>query len=570
MKKIFKTTMALVSAGLMAASCEFDFPEVNVLPDPVFSDNGMQRFQTVSIYAEADIDLEISRIYGLSKEIGMTISINEERIAEYNAVYSSSYTLMPAEYYEIPASVTFEPQTQSTTVPVKVYVQKLVSAVGLEQARKMIIPVEIADATMDIAESASMGYVLVNMDIQEPTVSVSVPDAASRLEFISTIPLPQSVALSASANFTTLDVSKVGWKADNSMVDAFNEANGTECLPLPADKFSVQTSVFDAVTGALQTEVIFDCASIEGEDMYVCPLVMTQDAGYTLVQEEPVYVVIEMSELRIWPTESGNLITSTSGTGSLELQMNSPMTEAQDISLVYDPEAVNAYNEANGTAFIPVDAGAVTVTPSAIAAGERFGNVGYTVDIKDIPYDSGNEYMVAFSVDQSRLVEGTAVPENSTVYVRIFKTLSGVYTKTDTESVFQAAEGDNTFQNVIYLADGVTMSGPAGAEKVVPVSPEGQKYAVYYRSDLWVYFDISDEEMEGHPGCLKIINLRDRVDGFDQITHNASYFDPVNEEFVFDFITLGWWAPGGGGGAALQNPDDLPGEKFHAKLSDRQ
>ena len=571
MKRIIQIILSLLVAGCTVISCEFKYPEAHVLPDPVFALNGLQKYQTVAIYPETTIELDISRVYGLSKEIEIYLGIDETLIGEYNALYSTSYGMMPAEFYKIPESVTFVPDSQGTKVPVTIYVQNLVAEFGIEKARNMVIPIEIMSASMEIEDAESMGYVLVNMDIQEPTIEVVVPEKTDVLEFIPAIPLTQSINISANVNFDTMDAEKITWMADESKVDEFNNENDMNCLPLPSDRYIVNESVFDSENGVLTTEIVFDCSSIGGDEVYVCPLVMKQkDAGYNVVQKKPVYVVIEMSELRIWTTDGGSLLTSTTGEGQIEFQMNSPMTEIQNINLLYDPDAVDTYNGLNGTSYVPLEAAKVSITSSSIVPGSRTGSVGYSIDIKDMPYDGDVAFMAAFSVDEDCLVPGTVIQENSTVYVKIFKTLSGVYTKTETVSVFKAKDSSADFQNVIYLADGKTLCGPAGSQKIVPESGHGQKYAVYYNSNLWVYFDISEEEMEGHPGCYKLINFRDRVEGYDEITENASYFDPVNEEFIFDFITLGWWAPGGGGGNELENPDDLPGELWHAKLSDRQ
>ena len=69
MKRIIQIILSLLVAGCTVISCEFKYPEAHVLPDPVFALNGLQKYQTVAVYPETTIELDISRVYGLSKEI---------------------------------------------------------------------------------------------------------------------------------------------------------------------------------------------------------------------------------------------------------------------------------------------------------------------------------------------------------------------------------------------------------------------------------------------------------------------------------------------------------------------
>ncbi len=574
MKKIVFIISA-VAALFMLSSCEVNYPLPVVNPDPVFDNNGFQQVPTISIYDTQEETFTISRVYGLSKEIEVRLSIDGTLIDDYNAIYASSYTLMPEEYYTIPETVKFAVNAKTAEVPVTVRVKDLVKDKGIEAASKMIIPVRMADASVEIADAGDMGNVMVSLNISVPQITVQLPVENEKLEFITAIPLTQSVSITADANFSTLDPEKVTYVADESKVAEFNKANGTNCKFLPSDRFKVQPGVFDKEKLTLTNEVVFDCASIGGDDVYLCPLVISDKAGYTLNQAEPLYVIVEMSELRIRITDADK-VTST-GQGTIGFQMNSPMLESQSINLVYDAAKVDVYNSKHGTSHKALASDKCKVTASQIAAGTKTGSVEYSMDIKEVMYDTGDTLIVPLSIDPSVLKEGTVIDENAaTVYVKIYKSLSGVYTKHDTQSVFAARDktaqgGNNAFQNVIYLADGKTLAGPAGSQKVVAESGYGQKYAVFYCAYLWVYFDIDwDNELADKPGCYPLINLRDRVEGFDDIIYNASYFNNTNEEFIFDFITLGWWGPGGGGGAALDDPSHLPGELWHTKLTDRQ
>mgnify|MGYP001050028672 CR=1 FL=1 len=68
---------------------------------------------------------------------------------------------------------------------------------------------------------------------------------------------------------------------------------------------------FDTETLEIESRIEFDCAAIGGEGTYLLPLEMHSD-DYSVVQREPVYVLIQMSELKIWVTNVADL-AKTSG-----------------------------------------------------------------------------------------------------------------------------------------------------------------------------------------------------------------------------------------------------------------
>lgn len=570
MKRVLNYILS-AAAVLSMSACEFEYPvKPYMAPDPGFQASGLQAFPTISIYPETDVTLELSRNFGLSKAMDVNLNINEALIEEYNSLYNTKYSLMPEKYYELDRSVSFAENTNVLNIPVKIFTDELVKQEGLDAANLMVIPVEIGETSEKAKDPGTMGNVLLNLNIDKPIIEVSEPQKQSqKLEFVPVIPLPQTISLKANANFTTLDIDKVAYEADESLVAEYNAANGTDYKILPANKYTIKEGKFDKETMEYTTDVEFDCSSIGGTDRYAVALMLKDKAGYVTVQSEPVYVFVEMSELRVWPSDKGQIIVSSTGLGTIEIAMNSPMLEDQPINLIYEPEKVAEYNAANSTSYKPLDASLVAITASKIEVGNQRGSVGFEIDYSTIAYDDlDNQFLLPLSIDPSCLVPGTTVEEASTVYVKVNKTCTGTYTKGDYTSVFQARNENKFTERTIYLADGKTI--PSGASDVVEASGMGHKYAVFYsRTNLHLYFNISDEEVPEHPGCLKLTDLRDRKEGYDEITYNASYFDPIKCEFVFDFITLGWWSPGGGGGSALDNPGDLPGEIFCTYLYNR-
>lgn len=566
MKKILS---AIFISGLMLASCEFHHPEVVVLPDPSFDASGLQEYNSISIYEEVPIVLNLSRVYGVSREIELSLTIDESLITEYNELYGSSYTLMPKEYYECPTNVTFNPNTKTAELDIKVYVNKLVDDKGLVAASNMVIPVLIFSASEEIEDAENMGNVLIKMKIETPQIEVNVPETKS-LEFISAFPVSQTIQISAATNFTTLDTEKVTFVPVPERVAEFNKAHNTSYVILPAETYTIKDGVFDAENMSLLTDVVFDCASLVGTNKYILPLEMRQESEYEITQSAPVYVIVELTELKITVVGGGELMTINNSKGKMTAKINSPITSDLDINFKYDSNKVSEYNAANGTSFIAPDASKVTITASHIPEGTLEGNVEFAIEWSDKAYDEGQNLLLPLTLDG--VLDGTTIVGNPTVYVELVKTLSGNWTYQKIEPVYPSAiQSMWTLGTTIWLADGKT---PVNGVTKNP-SDAGHKYVFIY-GGVWtdgiMYFDVDFEhELADKPGCYPIINFQDRVQagwpgGYDTVTSYNSYFDNVNEEFVFDFTILGWWGPGGGGGAALQDPSHVPGYGMFGKL----
>ena len=577
--KRFINIFSAVAAFFALYACQAELPPIVINPYPVFDINGTYTVNTISIYDTDETTITVSRVYGLSKEVELTVDVDEDLLAEYNTLNNTSYQVMPENCYSFPTSVKLEKTVKSIQVPVVIKPEALVAAVGYENVSNYVLPISILDSSIELDDKGSYTEVILIPSLSKPSIEVEVPVEVSSLEFISAIPLTQTVQLKANSNFSTLDPTKVSYEAKESYVATFNAANGTSHKFLPIDRIDIKVSEFDNENMVLTTSVEFDCASIGGDDTYICPLVINSTSNdYVLRQSEPVYVIVSMSQLRIWIPEAQNTMLTTSGKGALTFKMNSPMMDDQDIALVYDAAKVAEYNAANGTSYKTFAQDAVALTTSKIPAGVQESTVNFDLDLSNLEFDNKDTLLVALSINESVLKEGTLVdPALSTVYMKVYRTLCGVYEEEDTKSGYDGRDktvlgGNSDFKPVIYVADGVTTvpHAPSGLATYLAPSQKGtQKYGAYYCKYLYCYFDVDwANELEGKPGCYPLINLIDR-EGQDAIIWNASYYDVPNGTFIFDFVTLGYWGPGGGGGAGLDPGTTQPGEVWHTKLYNR-
>ena len=275
---------------------------------------------------------------------------------------------------------------------------------------------------------------------------------------------------------------------------------------------------------------------------------------YSVVQREPVYVLIQMSELKIWVTNAADL-AKTSGKGKIRVQMNSPMTVGQPVDFVFEPEKVETYNTEHGTAFKTLDAAKVVVTPTEIQAGSQYGELSFELDLSELDYDGADKYMVPLTLKSSELVDGTIVTGPSTFYIEVNKTLKGTYDK----EVWGEEKSNRVLKPAIFIAGQDGYAESRNAKK--------QKYIINY-NQTWtgglIYFNISDETVAGHPNRRVLVDFSDRpnerADGYDQIVDSGSYLDTDTGDIYFNLRVMdGAYGATGGFGieVVLSNRADL-------------
>lgn len=70
MKQFFKI-LALAALALPFTGCDVEYSDINILPDPVFEQNGLYTVNTISIYDDYETVINVSRTAGLSKGTGI-------------------------------------------------------------------------------------------------------------------------------------------------------------------------------------------------------------------------------------------------------------------------------------------------------------------------------------------------------------------------------------------------------------------------------------------------------------------------------------------------------------------
>lgn len=585
MKKVFNI---LAGVALMASvvACDVEYDPIVIIPNPEFSKTGLQTVNTISIYDEQETVINIARTAGLSKVMNMNLVVDEALIDEYNLQYNAQYELLPAEYYTLPEEILLVKDSLNIDFTVITKPAAMVAGLGREEASNYVLPLRLESPETGIDSKQDLVSVILRPVIDEPKVVVEMPEVMPSLDFLSIVHKPQTVELNAVANFNTLDLSKIEFKAlGQDEVDAYNSANGTSYVLLDSQYYKMNES-FDAETMAYKTAVDFSCWTLDDGVKYLLPIEAKSNA-YGIEQTETIYVSVQMSQLTVWV--SNTQMNGNNKQVEVQVEINTAMDNDFEFDIVYDASLAAAYNSANGTSYETLDSELITIGKAVVAAGSKIGKAVVDLNLKAVPYDEGR-FLAPVKIDTNSLAEGTLTVEGKTsTYLIVYNTIVGVY---QPESGWRSAwnnggcfsktmsnYGDNLYDIILATAT------PAGAGR------NGQKYASKYSYNMYAYFDVdfSKEidpdyanalEVDGLPafaekagsGCYAITNVVDRGDGEsgpDPTKRNYSYLDTNTGIVYFDFIIEGYWSPGGPGGKEMPAGCTIGGDWFCAKFTGR-
>ncbi|MDE7126462.1 MAG: DUF1735 domain-containing protein [Bacteroidales bacterium] len=526
-----KTFLKILSSlGIICAlsSCEAQLPPIVIHPDPVFDKTGIYQVNTISIYDEQETVITISRIYGLSKEVQLHTGIDEAALEEYNRLNGTDYILMPEKYYSFPESVTFEKTSKAVDLPVVIRPKDMAEEAGMELANRYAIPISILSSSVELDDMGSAAQVILLPDIVNPEFNVIIPETVQKLSFIKGVQLPQVVTISSHVNFTTVEPSMVTFAPDASAVESFNRKNGTDYRMLSGEYYTIGRGSLQAEDMRYSVDVTLSCHSIQDENIYILPLRMSSEI-YDVTQKEPVYILVQLNILKMWLTESGNVAATGTGKGTITVELNAPITDAQPVNLIVDNTKVTEYNSANGTSYRSVDPSKVAISSGYIPAGEKSVSVPYVIDMKDMEYDGDETFLIPAVLSREGLYTGTEV-EGDIVYISPHKTLEIPYIKT----VWGEEKSNRVTKGEIYHS-GLRPSKEASE----------QKYAINYNqtwADGLIYFNIMDETMAGYPERRKLGDFSDRpyerLGGYDEIIDSGSYIDINTGVIHFDLKVM--------------------------------
>lgn len=186
---------------------------------------------------------------------------------------------------------------------------------------------------------------------------------------------------------------------------------------------------------------------------------------------------------------------------------------------------------------------------------------GFTLSITNDSNVTKHYDLSAEALGRAKILDLDAVTLNPADYAGsgVVIDLRGTYSIKKIASKWARADATQNMGTTIMTVEDSGFQPEAAPAK-------GQKYAVIYEDNgydnMVLYFDVATVPNED--GTYDLVDLQDRAseasggNGYDPITHNASYYDPATGYIYFDFIRAGYWAPGVAK-TPLENEGDEPG-----------
>lgn len=536
MKQFFKI-LALAALALPFSGCDVEYDPIVVLPDVALEDSGMTTVPTVSIYQNDAYTVTLARTEGLSKAAEFDILVDPTLIDDYNELNGASFEQMPASGYTIGvASVSFAEKAKTATFTIQFKPGAIVAAAGSpRRAENYVIPFACVPKTTVNSEAQRLSA-LVRFSFSEPTVTVDAPVDPEELTFIYGVPVPRKLELSCRANFTTLQPSKLAFAATQQMVDAYNDANQTACKLLPAGCYSIDAGTFDAEALTLLYGITVDASALDPDHVYLLPLKLAGN-DYTVVQDNVYYLKVSIQEIQFTVNNTDRYEAATRLAHSIRLDvvLNGALAEDVPVEFAYDPSKVAAYNASKGKSYEPVPAAKVALTPAMMTAGTIRAAATVSVDMADIAFDDGKEYVLPFVLDKTKLPQGSIMMSDDVVYVRLKRTLYGSWSNRSSSDDLQKTATPG-WSNSNWMK---------ATTKQSTTNVDGKAYPYvncYYSWSTGYHWYVAwDEVYNGEPTKRAVHVFSKVTSGYNegqqvaQTMDYGSYFDMETGTVFFDF-----------------------------------
>lgn len=525
----------LMILSFMIVSCADDL--MNPIPlieiNPGFSTTGFSNVSVVSLNESDTHKMVYSRVYGISRELTMTLTVDESLLTAYNSENGTNYKVLPAEFYTMPGNVTFDIKSKNADFDIVFKSKQLYRSAGtVEAASQYVLPLRaVSDLEKGVDIKEESNTVLLHMNMKAATVQTVIPASPVDLYFVQESTAKEVKTVEATLNFTGIDPNVIYLEVDES-ASLLDDSQYT-LLPVSNYSFGKPTVSSD---NKLQADAEFNANGLVDGKTYLLPVrFKSSDADYVVSQSQPVYFVVNITEVQvsIEGASDSQTVTAYSSlsalTGNIVVSANSVLPEALTINMAYDPSLIAAFNEKTKSDYKTLPEGTIKITNGKIAANAKEMNIRYDIDIKSLKL-AGDHYLVPLVLQKEDMEVGD-VAGSEIIYLDVAKSLSGEY-----NLEVLANERTRNIVNTIWDATKCQRAGDAAWDAAI----EKAQYGFGGDGDWYaVLFSVTDEDMPGKPNCKKIViytflELLEETGGSNRVTNNNSYFDTTTGEVYID------------------------------------
>ena len=308
MKKIFKHILILAAAILGFAACQEELADVQgVVGSLAYIVDGTQAeyvAPTRDVYhtpngsfGNVKREVELALTKPLAHDVELTLALD-------NSAVSDKYNAFPEGVVKFEQTVKIPAGQKSVTTIMSVDLADLSKLT----AEKYQVVLRIASASgVNVSTNSNASYMMVqtgesDVDPTTNVVTASSSKASASIKHYDdgtkSKVLEKTITVSATEN--ALIEFDVEFAIDNSLIAAYNEANGTNYLPLPEGVLpTIKSAVMAKGSKSTSTVVTFskeDQAKLTSPQGYLVPIVLS-DAGFAQISENSgvTYLIFDVA-----------------------------------------------------------------------------------------------------------------------------------------------------------------------------------------------------------------------------------------------------------------------------------
>lgn len=527
------TLLSVFLASGMLSGCADDL--MNPIPtieiNPGFATPGFSDVTLVSLNETTVHKMVYSRVYGISRELTMTLTADEAALSAYNTANGTSYKLLPAEFYSMKDTVKFDVKSKNADFEVTIKSKQLYQTAGsISAASQYVLPIKAVTEEDYVDTNEEVNVALLHINMLPVTVSTTIPEAPVGVFFLEESAIIETRAIDATLNFTgdLPDVISIAVDPSAPMLDQ----PGYRLLPESNYSFGEVTREGNS----LAANIRFNADGLTGEYTYLLPCrLQSSHADYVISQQEPVYFAVNITnvELTVAGANEFESVKAYSNlkpvNGVVKVSANITLPEAITINMKYDPSLIAKFNSNNNTNFktLPESLNP-KITNGKIAAGTKEIDIPYEIDVTKLAF--GDYYLVPLVLQTADLENGD-VAGSEVVYLNVARSLVGEYTL----EVITKGRNRNVVNTIFEATDCERAGGDAWnaaiAQSQFGFGGDGNYYAVL--------FSVTDKDMEGKPNCKQIeiytfLELLVKTGGTNDVSNNRSYYNTVTGEIYID------------------------------------
>lgn len=460
MKKNNILFLSLISGLLCFSAACSDEDDSSLLPPPVDiegtegTDNSSitklawkETEKTVTFLNESKdipVNLQLSKTGSSNKEAvnAQLTPLTQEELDAYNAEHKTSYALLPAEYYSLPATieVAADVKQQKVDMTIKSTVKDLTDI----NDRQYAVAVRLTAEGCEIKEGYD--FLLIQLKAITPKFSLVEPSGVigEGDALIAGITEDITKTLNVAMNVDNRWNSRVVFETDpaklQGLVDVYNQTESKSATLLPADYYTIGTDgkLEFSATDESNKEVAIVISAKAGsttalsEGEYILPVTMAACEGMPfLINKETVCYFkfsVETPILSIGlasgETNSDIVEASKSTTKKLSLKLNTGFQWDEAATVSFETEQitleglVSAYNTENSTNYtlLPSD----TYTLNEVELTRELTNASskdYPITITTTAQTATGEYLLP--VQMKSCTNNAIAVEESIIYLQI-------------------------------------------------------------------------------------------------------------------------------------------------------